>query len=291
MSIRMLKTLIAIDEHGTFSAAADAVYVTHAAVSQQMKALEAEWQIAIFDRSKRTPVLTPAGRALVAKAREVVTAYENIVSSVQGDDGLRGELSLGAVPTCLTGLIPNALSAVKAQFHELHISVRPGQTHNLMREVERGNLDAAIISKPQIIPRNLTWNLITEEPIELLASSLTDSDDPLELLKRNPFIRFTRRAVVGGLIEAWLQKNDIQVNDSMELDNLESISGMVYANLGVSLAPRQCVTPPNPLPLKRLSLGANTPVRQLGIITRTDNVKVRVLDEVYDHLLQAVKVG
>jgi len=288
MSIRVLKTLIAVEENGTFSAAADAVFVTHAAVSQQMKTLEEEWGIAIFDRTRRTPVLTPTGRALVSKAREVVAAYDNLVPSVLGDDGLRGKLMLGAVPTTLIGLTPAAISMLKTEFPELHVSVQPGLTNELLHQVERGNLDAAIISKPNLLPRRLNWDEIAIEPMQLLASVETESDDPVHLLKTNPFIRFSRNAVVGMMIEKWLQSQKIDVNDTMELEGLEAISNMVFCNLGVSIAPKSCVHAINRLPLKYLPLGPDAPARHLGLISRDDSARARVIEEVHIKLLDAV---
>lgn len=291
MTIRMLKTLIAVEENGTFSAAADAVYVTHAAVSQQMKALEEIWKVKIFDRSKRTPELTPIGRALVAKAREVVWDYDNLVPSVIGDDGLTGDLYLGAVPTTLTGLVPLSISILKSAFPNLHVRVVPGLTHNLLRDIGRGSLDAAIISKSSPRQKMHMWRDIASEPLQLLASEELDSDDPIRLLKDNPFIRFSRNAVVGELIETWLQDQNMVVTDIMELDGLEAISSMVLSNLGVSIVPKPCVQSMNPLPLKRIPLSKDGPVRHLGLINPVNTTKSRVLDEVHKVLLKAVDIG
>ena len=291
MSIRMLKTLVAVADHGTFSAAADAVFVTHAAVSQQMKLLEEEWQVQLFNRSKRTPQLTPAGRAAVAKAREVVAAYDNIVPSIIGDDGLSGKLTIGAVPTTLTGLVPFTVSLLKKEWPDLHVSVVPGLTVELIKQVERGALDAAIVTRPHALQSIHRWQLIAEEPMELLASHQTTSNDPLQLLRENPFIRYSRSAVVGAMIENWLREKNIDVKDSMELESLESISSMVVGNLGVSIVPKRCVIASNPLPLKRISLGPDACIRQLGLISHVDSVKVRVLEVLQEQLLKAVEIG
>lgn len=285
----MLKTLIAVDENGTFSAAAEAVFLTHAAVSQQMKTLEEQWGVVLFDRSHRTPKLTSVGRALVGRAREVVSAYDNIVPSVLGDSGLQGTLSLGAVNTTLTGLVPMTIARLKKGYPNLHINVVPGLTLNLIQQVERGSLDLAIISKPHFVPRRLVWLDVTRESMELLVAKEIESDDAMHLLRTEPFIRFSRHAIVGGLIETWLQENNIAVRESMELENLEAISSMVLFKIGVSIAPWPCVSI-RPLPLKHLPLDSDGNFsRVLGVIFRSDSMKTRSIQEVHQTLLDVVR--
>lgn len=287
----MLRTLIAVADHGTFSAAAEAVFVTHAAVSQQMKTLEETWQVAIFDRSTRTPELTPIGRAILAKAREVVRDYDDIVPSVLGDDGLRGEFVLGAVPTTLTGLVPLGMANLKARYADLHVGLSPGLSAQLVLQVERAALDAALISKPDVLSRGLDWLPIVEEPLVLITSPQVTGDDPIQILRDNPFIRFSRDAVVGRIVESWLQENRISVDDSMELLGLDVISSMVMANLGVSIVPAPCVTAINRLPLRRVTLTPAPPARQLGLIHRQNTTKIRVIQEIVRALRNAIEIG
>lgn len=289
MSIRLLKTLIAIAEQGTFTAAAQSVHLTHAAVSQQMKALEQDLKIAIFDRNKRTPTLTPIGRELVSRARVLVKAYDDLVPSILGDNYLSGELRLGAVSTTLTGLVPLVMTELREDYEALRIHVVPGLTTELISEVERGTLDAAIVTHPERLPGGIAWQLIASESLELLTSANTQSDDPVYLLKNRPFIRFTRRAVVGGLIDRWLQSKSIVVDDRMELENLESIASMVHSDLGVSIVPRSCIAAPNPLALKHLPLGEPEMFRLIGLISKTDTVKTRLIDALSAKLVQAAQ--
>ena len=89
MSLRQLRTLLAIQTHGSFSAAAAACHITHAAVSQQMKALESLWGITLFDRKNRRPELTPTGRAMASKAADIIRDYDGILASVIGNRAFR----------------------------------------------------------------------------------------------------------------------------------------------------------------------------------------------------------
>lgn len=288
MTIRRLRTLVAIAEHQTFSAAADAVHVTHAAVSQQMQALEADLGVALFDRSKRTPQMTPVGLQIVAKARELIADYDNLVPSVLQDGGLGGVITFGVLRTTLTGLVPQAMAELKSKYPEIGLHIRPGLTATLLADIERGNLDAAIVTRPHLLPVDVVFRELAREKMHLIASVEEQEKDPLVLLKTRQFIRFDRTAVVGTLIDNWILSHRIQVNETMELDSPEAISSMVQANLGVSVVPDLVVKPQDDAPLKRLSLGEDAPYRTLGLVHHRAQLKADAINELYAALMDVI---
>ncbi len=289
MTIRRLRTLIAVAEEGTFAGAAQTVFVSQAAVSMQMKSLEQEVGAPLFDRRRRPPALNPLGLALVPRAREILHAYDELLRSATGTPGLSGELTIGAVPTTMTGVVPKAISGLRAAYPMLHIKVVPDLSAELLPQVDRGHLDAAIVSKPQYPISQLQWIPFAAEPLIVLAAMDATHDDPQTLLEESPFIRFNRQAWVGRLIDDWLRKQRIQVREVMELDTLEAISSMVYHGLGVSIVPHRCVPSPSPLPLKRIPLAAPEHARILGIIMRPDCPNRRLVEVFIEELVHQVR--
>ncbi|MGB0507252.1 MAG: LysR substrate-binding domain-containing protein [Pikeienuella sp.] len=288
MTIRLLKTLVAVADSRTFSAAANVVHVTHAAVSQQMQTLEADLGVSLFDRTSRTPELTPFAVQLVARARELIAEYDNLVPSILEDGGLTGIVRLGALRTTLTGLAPQALAQLKLKYPKIWPHIIPGMTDMLLTEIERGNIDAAIVAKPHVIPIGVILREIAVEKMHLIVSLDEHEDDPEVLLANRPFIRFNRNAVVGSLIENWLQSKRIRVSETMELDSPEAIASMVQAKLGVSIVPDLVVKSSESARVKQIDLGHDAPDRTLVLAYKEKTIKQAAIDELYNALMIAI---
>ncbi|MEX3015722.1 LysR family transcriptional regulator [Gymnodinialimonas hymeniacidonis] len=288
MTIRLLKTLVAVADTKTFSAAAEAVHVTHAAVSQQMRTLEDDLGLTLFDRSKRTPTLTAAGQQVVERARRLIADYDGLVDAVLSEDGLSGTFKLGVLRTTLTGLTPKAMAILKTRFPEVGLHLRTGLTSALLADLQRGDLDAAITSKPHLLPKGLAFHDLAHEPLELIASPDEQHDDPLTLLANRPYIRFNRNAVVGTLIDNWIVSQGVDVHETMELDSPEAITSMVHANLGVSILPRLAVPPAEAAPVKRLRLGPDAPERVVGLAHAVPPLKAKAIQEVLSALTHVI---
>jgi DNA-binding transcriptional LysR family regulator len=268
MSLRALRSFVAIARHGTFAAAAAALGLTQSAVSLQMRGLEAELRARLFDRSRRSPALTEQGRALLARAAEIVALYDGLPVALSGP-GLAGTLVLGAVPTVLTGVLPDALAALRAQHPEVQVRVVAGLSAELAALVERGEADAACVTEPMVrLPPGLTWRLFGRERLVVIAPPDAAGTGDRDLLARYPFIRFNRRAWAGRLIDEHLRRRGIAVNEAMELDSLEAIALMVSKGLGASIVPERAAGLALPARLVTRPFGRPPLVRKVGLIER-----------------------
>lgn len=278
MSIRRLQILIAVAERGSFAGAADAILISPSAVSQQIRKLEEEMRIELFDRRARPPTLNRDGLALVPKAKEIVAAYEAMIRSVGDGETPSGELELGAIPTTLNELVPETIKRLRESHPLLHFRVAPDLSAELMAQVDRGALDGALISEPDRVSTNLTFRSVAVEPLVLLTNRAVEGDDPVSILAAHPFIRFTRRAWIGRDIEDWLTAKKVQVREVMELDRPDAIVTMVHHGLGVAIIPGHSVPAPFLEGVRRIPLGASATPRAIGLIHRSDTEKGRPLD-------------
>lgn len=277
MSITLLRSLIAVAETGSFAAAADEVCVSQAAVGQQMRRLEQELGAALFDRSERSPRLTPLGHAVVARAREVVAGYDGLTDGLTGDGRLMGQLVVGAVPSLIRALVPMSIKRLVAAYPDLHTRVVPGLSDDLQDKVERGLVDAAVMSAPLHLPAGLRWQPFATEDFVLIAGPQVEGEDALALLATHPYIRHQRRTAAGMLAEEWLSRNRIAVRPAMEMESLETLASMVAHGLGVSVVPDACVPDAVFASLRKLPL--RNPVRRvLGVLTLPDCPKRHLVE-------------
>lgn len=284
MSINLLRTLVAIADHGSFVAAADVVNLTQAAVGQQMKRLEENLHVSLFDRDGKSPQLNPLAKALVPKARDLILGYDTLLDDLTGDVSLHGEFTLGAVPSSLRALVPLSIRHIINHSPGLNISVVPGLSVDLHEQVERGAVDAAILSQPAHHGDKLFWQPFATEPLVLLCAQNTQETDPLSLLRSRPYIRHTRRAAVGQLADQWLGDHQISVQSSMEMESLESVASMVQHDLGVSIVPDLCVADSIFQSLVRLPLPEPRRDRTLGLLSRADSRKRLLVQGILEQL-------
>lgn len=238
MSIKALRSLIAIAKHGSFVKAADVLSLTPSAISLQIKSLEDELRVSLFDRSRRQVTLTDAGQLALVQAEVILAQYDDMANQLYVGPGLSGRLKIGAIQTALAGPLPDALVWIKEHHPKLHISVVSGMSSELARMVEEGELDAAITTEPvKPFPSNLHVTVLYQDLFWAVAAQHLQGSSLVDLLEKQPFLRFDKRAWAGRVIEQELSRMGIRVTEEMELDSQEALSRMASRGLGVAVVP------------------------------------------------------
>src|SRR5690606_4945725 len=148
----------------------------------------------------------------------------------------------------------------------------------LVERVRQGSLDAAIVSDLVEGSGGLKWHPFLREPLVCIAPLDAPQKKAEELVTTMPFIRYTRDAWVGELIDTFLKRRRLQVSEMMVLDTLEAVTAMVHHGLGVSIIPQRRSHEPETLPVRRLAFSGAVTYRTIGFVYPQDHEKTELAE-------------
>jgi len=253
-----LKVFRVVAAHLNFSRAAEELLLTQPAVTQQIKALESEYGVSLFDRTGGHIALTPSGKALLPyalKLKEISEEASVAVASAAGTMG--GQLAVGASQTIGQYLLPALVAGFLGENPRIAVTARSGNTDEIIAALTQHAIDLALIEGPAVRKDIHTEPFMQDQMVLVVPASHEWAEQELEPadLKQVPLLMRefgsgSRRIVERALSKAGVELKDMNLR--MELDSTEGLLSGVEAGLGVALVSRWAVR--NQLALGTLKL-------------------------------------
>jgi DNA-binding transcriptional LysR family regulator len=269
-----LKVFRTVAEHLNFRKAAEHLFLTQPAVTQQIKALEEDIGLRLFDRSGNRVSLTPQGVLLLRYAKKLAALVSEAEQELGARDGkVSGDLFLGASTTIAQYVLPRLLGAFLAEHPLVQFSLHSGNTEEIVQFLLDDKLSIGLIEGPARHRAIRTEHFMEDELV--LITSPTSETTRLsrdELVNSNFLMREqgsgSRRVVELALEKAGLRLKTFK--KVMDLDSTEAIKSAVEAQLGIGFVSQWAIA-------KELELGAlkiaEVPglraVRHFSLISRT----------------------
>ena len=289
LSIRQLQYVVAVADELGFHRAAERVHVSQPTLSAQVAQIERVLGVTIFERDKRRVLVTEKGAQIIARARQVLLAVDELIATADRTrDKLAATLRIGVIPTLAPYLLPEIVPAIAAKYPRLKLVFREEKTEDVMRDLREGSLDAGLLA---IVPGLGEFESapIGDDPFVIAlpkshalakkkAVKLTDLvQDPVLLLDEGHCLRD--------------QALDLCTRVGAEESNLRATSlatlvQMVSAGNGVTLLPKLAVDVENrrgQLAIRPVAGAA--PSRKLALIWRRGSP----LDEVFRAVAQTAR--
>jgi len=278
-TLRQLRSLIAAADTGSLSAAARALQITQPAASQQLRELERALSVRLLERGGGPIRPTAIGETVLAHARRVQAAVNDIVAAATAfRGGETGRVRLGTGATACIHLLPPLLAQMKVRMPGLEIIIATGNTPDMLRRVQDGGLDAAVVTLAGRLDRSLEPRRLRDETLLAYApASLLPGDQPLRpaALSRLPLILYESGGTTRGVVDTWFRGAGQTPRPIMELGSVEAIKLMAESGLGATILPQSAVASPAPgMALRPLR---PTLTRSLAVVMRRDKLLDRGL--------------
>ena len=277
MHIQNFKTFCDLVETKSFSKAARVNEVTQSAASQQLKAMEAHYDMLIIDRNQKKFRLTPQGTALYSTFKEILDLYEKLNCEIQEMRNIvSGTIQISTVNSIGLHELPPYLKSFIKEFPSVNARVEYRRANLVYDDVLHGNADLGLVAFPPphkeltIIPFANDELIIAMSPEHHLTKKRTIAMDDLKGIE---FIAFERDIPTRKATDEILAKAGVEVSVVMEFDNVETVKRAIEINAGVAILPASTVVTEserNQLVIYKLEGGIHN--RPLAVIHKKNRI-------------------
>ncbi|HEY2817482.1 MAG TPA: hydrogen peroxide-inducible genes activator [Casimicrobiaceae bacterium] len=247
MTLNELRYVVAVARERSFGRAAAKCFVSQPALSVAIQKLEEELGAPLFERGKSEVTITPVGERIVEQAQKVLEEAARIREIAQaGRNQLVGLLKLGVIYTIGPYLLPDLIPALHARAPQMPLDIEENLTENLETGLRTGQIDTAIIALP-FQPSGIVTDFLYEEPFQVVVPqghkwAKRKSIAPDELPAEHTILLNVGHCFRDQVLDACpeLNRADAQVTRT---NSLETVRNMVASGLGVSVLPRDALTP------------------------------------------------
>jgi DNA-binding transcriptional LysR family regulator len=292
MELRRLRYFVAVAEELSFNRAAKRLHIAQPPLSNQIKQLEKELGVLLFERSSRGVRMTEAGELLLEEARRIFVQVDQTVNVVRRvGHGEVGRLTLGFVPSASNEVLPPILRAFRDRFPEVELFLREMRPDRVVQRLHDKQVDVGFLYLP-LEDASLHIECVSREPLVLAlpeAHPLASKQRvELQAVAGEPFVlpaRYQMPGLYGQVTEACRQAGFVPNAVQKDVWLMQTIVGLVAGGTGVALVPASLRN------LHRRGVVYKTvhglsPTVELGVVWRRDD-----RNAVLDSFLRVVRDG
>lgn len=245
MNIRTIKHFQALADTLHFGRASDACHISISALSRNIRQLEEELGVLLFNRDNRSVALTAEGKKFLSYAREASTQWDVICNELSNSsEQLLGQISLYCSVTAAYSILYDLLNRFRSDFPGIEIKLHTGDPEHAIGRVLSGDAHISIAAKPATLPRGVAFKPVTVSPLLFIAPiQQRDGSLPVKApLSIKDWGAVPMILSEGGIsrqrVDAWFRNKGVSPRIYAQVAGNEAIVSMVSLGLGVGVVPK-----------------------------------------------------
>lgn len=243
MNLRFIEAFVWVARLRSFTAAAEKLYTTQAAISARIATLEDDFGVKLFERDKRTVALTHSGEELLKYAEQQLGISARMMEAVSDRASHGGFVSVGAIETVVYTWLPEMLTLLRHEFPKVRVEIHSYMTADLHEELLKGNIDIALTAETLANPAIQNSSICGFQMgwITARASTQDTNVTHTELLSRLPILTFLRDSLVYRDVVAKLGPYCVaRINP---ISSIAAMVSLVRTGYGVATLPLAAIAP------------------------------------------------